>query len=304
MQLEVGQGASTLADAIADWNAQPAGTSGVITIADSQTYTIANEIVVPAEQSIAPRGRRTAASAPDRQRDRARQRASRRDRARRGVFERTVDRRQRVRERWQPRGSADQPHDDRANGGLAPCRRQRSTGSQRRAIDRRSDSRWRRRCAACGSSTALPTPGPATWRLSGRQPASTAAPSWAQRSSTVSTPATAFSLGQVSVQRRQTGCVRFSFVPPGSLVPRRFRCQPADGVATAGVTPRFTSLNYGQAGYAPARGDVSARNQRRSRRRRGNGRFSVFASRPSESGVCKPALTNICASVSKPACSW
>jgi len=56
--------------------------------------------------------------------------------------------------------------------------------------------------------------------------------------------------GQVSVQRRQTGCMRFSFVPPGSLVPRRFRCQPADDAPSAGVTPRFTSLNYGQAGYA------------------------------------------------------
>jgi hypothetical protein len=56
--------------------------------------------------------------------------------------------------------------------------------------------------------------------------------------------------GQVSVQRRQTGCVRFSYVPPGSLVPRRFRCQPADDLASARVTPRFTSLSYGQPGYA------------------------------------------------------
>jgi hypothetical protein len=56
--------------------------------------------------------------------------------------------------------------------------------------------------------------------------------------------------GEVSVQRRQTGCVRFSYVPPGSFVPRRFRCQPADGVTIARVTPRFTSLSYGQPGYA------------------------------------------------------
>ncbi|MEL6159472.1 MAG: hypothetical protein AAFR18_09665 [Cyanobacteria bacterium J06627_32] len=27
-------------------------------------------------------------------------------------------------------------------------------------------------------------------------------------------------------QRRQTGCVRFSYVPPGSKTPRRYRCQP------------------------------------------------------------------------------
>lgn len=32
--------------------------------------------------------------------------------------------------------------------------------------------------------------------------------------------------GQVLVERRQSGCVRFCFVPVGSLTPRRFRCQP------------------------------------------------------------------------------
>jgi len=30
----------------------------------------------------------------------------------------------------------------------------------------------------------------------------------------------------VDVQRTQNGCVRFSYVPPGSHVPRRYRCQP------------------------------------------------------------------------------
>ncbi|MDH5178846.1 MAG: hypothetical protein OEZ39_05670 [Gammaproteobacteria bacterium] len=30
----------------------------------------------------------------------------------------------------------------------------------------------------------------------------------------------------VTVQRLQAGCVRFSYVPPGSVVPKRFRCQP------------------------------------------------------------------------------
>lgn len=32
--------------------------------------------------------------------------------------------------------------------------------------------------------------------------------------------------GRLMIQRRQTGCVRFSYVPPGSVTPRRFRCQP------------------------------------------------------------------------------
>ncbi len=32
--------------------------------------------------------------------------------------------------------------------------------------------------------------------------------------------------GQVDAERIQVGCVRFSFVPPGSRTPRRYRCQP------------------------------------------------------------------------------
>jgi hypothetical protein len=32
--------------------------------------------------------------------------------------------------------------------------------------------------------------------------------------------------GHVEAQRTQTGCVRFSYVPPGSRTPRRYRCQP------------------------------------------------------------------------------
>jgi hypothetical protein len=32
--------------------------------------------------------------------------------------------------------------------------------------------------------------------------------------------------GPVTCQRLQTGCVRFSYVPPGSATPRRYRCQP------------------------------------------------------------------------------
>jgi hypothetical protein len=32
--------------------------------------------------------------------------------------------------------------------------------------------------------------------------------------------------GPLQVQRRQEGCVRFSYVPPGAATPRRYRCQP------------------------------------------------------------------------------
>jgi hypothetical protein len=50
-------------------------------------------------------------------------------------------------------------------------------------------------------------------------------------------------------ERLQTGCVRFSYVPPGSRLPRLFRCQPADPADATRVRPIFTSLRYGDAAY-------------------------------------------------------
>jgi hypothetical protein len=80
---------------------------------------------------------------------------------------------------------------------------------------------------------------------------------------------------QVEVQQRQAGNVRFSYIPPGSKTGQRYRCQPELAVASAieeakkkepnlsqdkqneirgnihlQLQPRFTSTEYGQAGYA------------------------------------------------------
>jgi hypothetical protein len=55
----------------------------------------------------------------------------------------------------------------------------------------------------------------------------------------------------VWVDRKQEGCVRFSVVPDGSLVPRRFRCVPSN--ANPEALPHFTSLRYGSPGYAQLR---------------------------------------------------
>lgn len=55
----------------------------------------------------------------------------------------------------------------------------------------------------------------------------------------------------VWVERKQQGCVRFSVVPEGSLVPRRFHCLP--DAAHPDVLPQFTSLRYGAPGYAQLR---------------------------------------------------
>jgi hypothetical protein len=53
----------------------------------------------------------------------------------------------------------------------------------------------------------------------------------------------------VLAKRLQAGCVRFSYLPWNSQVPRRYRCQPADEHQGIRVRPQFTSLRYGDAGY-------------------------------------------------------
>ena len=85
--------------------------------------------------------------------------------------------------------------------------------------------------------------------------------------------------GLLRAERRQTGCVRFSYVPPGSVAPRRYRCQPEleaatriaalrDGAREQGlpppapneeaalraevealIRPLFVSRRYGDPGY-------------------------------------------------------
>jgi hypothetical protein len=78
--------------------------------------------------------------------------------------------------------------------------------------------------------------------------------------------------GPVTVDRRQDGCVRFSYLPEGSRTPTRFRCQPDLALQAAisspdpsairaerdrvlsnirsRMRPIFVSLRYGEPGYA------------------------------------------------------
>jgi hypothetical protein len=58
----------------------------------------------------------------------------------------------------------------------------------------------------------------------------------------------------VWAERRQVGCIRFSFVPPGSRTPRRFQCAGADPAER----PNHTSLRYGDAGYMQLRRSTHA----------------------------------------------
>jgi hypothetical protein len=51
----------------------------------------------------------------------------------------------------------------------------------------------------------------------------------------------------VQAERRQEGCVRFSYLSPGAAVPFRFHCQPeSDGSL---VRPRFVSTRFNDPGY-------------------------------------------------------
>jgi hypothetical protein len=55
----------------------------------------------------------------------------------------------------------------------------------------------------------------------------------------------------VQVQRRQQGCVRYSWLPPGAVTPRRHRCQP--DARHPGALPQFASLRWGEPLYASLR---------------------------------------------------
>lgn len=74
-------------------------------------------------------------------------------------------------------------------------------------------------------------------------------------------------LGALVASRRQTGCVRFSFLAGGARTPRRYRCQPDLALAQAAeakgsalapdetnsikgrLLPQFTSITYGHHAY-------------------------------------------------------
>lgn len=65
--------------------------------------------------------------------------------------------------------------------------------------------------------------------------------------------------GEMDLLRRQIGCLRYCYVPPGSRTPRRYACQPdlamtaagepAPGPVAAAIWPRFKTERYGQPDY-------------------------------------------------------
>jgi hypothetical protein len=64
----------------------------------------------------------------------------------------------------------------------------------------------------------------------------------------------------VSSTITQEGCVRFSYIPPGSKTPQRYLCQPEEGKEEpATVRPAFTSEVYGDPGYAQLHRNIAAK---------------------------------------------
>lgn len=55
--------------------------------------------------------------------------------------------------------------------------------------------------------------------------------------------------GPVLADRKQEGCVRFSYLPAGSRTPRRHRCQPERDADAARLRPVLTSSRYADPGY-------------------------------------------------------
>ena len=56
-------------------------------------------------------------------------------------------------------------------------------------------------------------------------------------------------MSDVRSEKKQAGCVRFSYLPLTSVVPRRYHCQPEQESDALRVRPQFTSLRYGDPGY-------------------------------------------------------
>jgi len=54
----------------------------------------------------------------------------------------------------------------------------------------------------------------------------------------------------------QSGCVRFCWVPAGSITPREYQCLPPDKVSEAALEPKFITLRFGLPDYCLLSGDT------------------------------------------------
>lgn len=59
----------------------------------------------------------------------------------------------------------------------------------------------------------------------------------------------------VWASRRQSGCVRYCWLPFDSITPRRYNCLPPDQASQWALEPHFVSLRYGDPSYSLLSGD-------------------------------------------------
>jgi hypothetical protein len=64
-------------------------------------------------------------------------------------------------------------------------------------------------------------------------------------------------LAPVWSERVQTGCVRFCWLPAGSITPKAYECLPPDAASQAALEPKFISLAFGDPSYGLLSGDVA-----------------------------------------------
>ena len=60
----------------------------------------------------------------------------------------------------------------------------------------------------------------------------------------------------VWASQKQSGCVRFCWLPFNSLVPRRYECLPPDAASQPALLPQFITLRFGEPGYCLLSGNV------------------------------------------------
>jgi hypothetical protein len=56
--------------------------------------------------------------------------------------------------------------------------------------------------------------------------------------------------------RRQSGCVRFCWLPTPAITPQTYRCLPDTASDASALTPQFITLEYGRPSYAMLSGDA------------------------------------------------
>ena len=54
----------------------------------------------------------------------------------------------------------------------------------------------------------------------------------------------------------QSGCVRFCWLPPGSITPKQYQCLPPDSDSQGALEPKFITLRFGLPGYCLLSGDA------------------------------------------------